>query len=545
MAEVAPVPLSDAGEARYQMLVAEIALIRRDLSTAAEAYFEAGRLTGDVEALRRAAGLAYGTRDFELAERVTSIWTQIAPSDALAHRYRLSVALQSGDIAEAGRRYIAVREDEAVTDQELLDWLRQTPEPDATLAMLTDLGARRPDDATLLLQAFQLAETWRQDEALLDASARLEQMGLADERVLIARSRALERTAGQAVALEDLEASILSGGDELSMEMLKRRGELRFATDDLQGAAGDLDAVLAAAPADPMVLYLVGEIALMQGRLDDAEEHLDRLQSLPGMRDLGSFMLGRLARERGETEAAIRSLDSVTSQDLFLRAQMLAMYIEVEVGEVEAAQQRADALIIRSPEDAASIQSDLAAVLADTGHIEIAGEIYARLLEDSPDDLQFRYGMALVMAQAGEADAAITALEALLEERPDSPDYMNALGYTMADAGRDLPRARELVSRALEAAPDSPSILDSMGWVEFRMGNLEAARVWLERAWDLDQDAEIAAHLGEVLWTIGEHDAARAIWEQAAAEDPDHAVLMDTRMRLEPIAPAPGAASVD
>jgi tetratricopeptide (TPR) repeat protein len=523
--------MSDAGEARYQLLVAEIAATRRDLATAARAYLEAGRLSGDMEALRRAAGLAYGTRDFELAEQAAAVWIERAPDDPLALRYQLSVAMQRGAVDEAAGWYVALRDDATVSDDLLLEWLRQTPEPATTLQMLAQLGAERPDDRVLLLQALQLGLQWQDDTAVLGASARLIAAGEADDEVLIARSQALERTQGAATALEALEDLDAASA---STDLLRRRGELRFATGDYDGVRVDLERVLAATPGDAMVLYLVGEVELMQQQLDQADLRFGELRELPGMRDLGSFMLGRVARERGELQPAIVLFDSVSKQDLRLQAQMAAAAVEIELGRLDAAMRRTDELALRNLDAAAGIQRDRAALLADAGYTDRARVLYQDLLQTAPDDRQLRYGLALVQAQAGETDAAVVALEALLAEAPDSADYMNALGYTLADAGRELPRARELVAGALASAPDSPSILDSMGWIEFKLGDLQAALALLERAWALDQDPEIAAHLGEVLWTLGRQPAARSIWDAAAATRADHAVLRATRARLDP-----------
>jgi tetratricopeptide (TPR) repeat protein len=73
-----------------------------------------------------------------------------------------------------------------------------------------------------------------------------------------------------------------------------------------------------------------------------------------------------------------------------------------------------------------------------------------------------------------------------------------------------------------------------MGWVHFRLGNLAEARRYLEQAWEMTGDGEIGAHLGEVLWALGEYEAARRIWAEAKAEDPNNPVLLDVLERISP-----------
>ena len=71
-----------------------------------------------------------------------------------------------------------------------------------------------------------------------------------------------------------------------------------------------------------------------------------------------------------------------------------------------------------------------------------------------------------------------------------------------------------------------------MGWIEFRLGNVQAAYALLKKAYAKLDDPEIAAHLGEVLWQLGRQNEAREIWTAALAADPDHRVLNETVKRL-------------
>jgi Flp pilus assembly protein TadD len=120
-----------------------------------------------------------------------------------------------------------------------------------------------------------------------------------------------------------------------------------------------------------------------------------------------------------------------------------------------------------------------------------------------------------------------------MQLKPEDPHAYNALGYTFADRNQRLPEARELIDKALRLAPEDAHIIDSLGWVYFRMGNFAKARELLERAFALRPEAEIGAHLGEVLWAMGERDAARRIWRQVRADEPDNETLSATLARLQ------------
>jgi Flp pilus assembly protein TadD len=125
-------------------------------------------------------------------------------------------------------------------------------------------------------------------------------------------------------------------------------------------------------------------------------------------------------------------------------------------------------------------------------------------------------------------------LRRLIALRPDNPQAYNALGYSYADRNVRLPEARQLIEKALSLAPDDAAILDSMGWVLFRLGDLPDALSYLERSYGKREDPEIAAHLGEVLWTLGRQDDARRLLEEAQRKFPANAVLSETVQRLVP-----------
>ena len=74
--------------------------------------------------------------------------------------------------------------------------------------------------------------------------------------------------------------------------------------------------------------------------------------------------------------------------------------------------------------------------------------------------------------------------------------------------------------------------MDSMGWVQFRLGNLNAAESQLRQAYTLRNDPEIAVHLGEVLWQKGQKADAQKLWREARAKDPKNDTLKNTLARL-------------
>lgn len=173
-----------------------------------------------------------------------------------------------------------------------------------------------------------------------------------------------------------------------------------------------------------------------------------------------------------------------------------------------------------------------AQLLRDHDHAQQAYDILARMLDENPDDTDVMYEQAMVAQRLGRLAEMEQLLRQIIARKPDDPSAYNALGYTLADRGERLLEAKALIEEALRRAPDDAYIIDSMGWVEFRLGNLARARELLTDAMQRRPDPEIAAHLGEVLWALGEHDEARAAWRQGLELDRRHPTLTETLKRL-------------
>jgi tetratricopeptide (TPR) repeat protein len=124
-------------------------------------------------------------------------------------------------------------------------------------------------------------------------------------------------------------------------------------------------------------------------------------------------------------------------------------------------------------------------------------------------------------------------LRQIMAAKPDYQHAYNALGFSLAERGVRLPEAKQLIEKALSYAPGDPFISDSLGWVEFKMGKLPEALAILQKAFQQRPDPEIAAHLGEVLWTLGQREQAESVWRQGLLLSPDNEALQKTLKRLK------------
>jgi tetratricopeptide (TPR) repeat protein len=282
----------------------------------------------------------------------------------------------------------------------------------------------------------------------------------------------------------------------------------------------------------PVALRLLGLVEYQEGHFDAASARFAELVRADKYLDDAFFYLGVIADRHNDPEQALKLYAQVQSGDNAVPALLRATAILQKHGAAQAADDLLDRLVEDEPLRAPEILAARARIYADSGGLPRALEVLQQGREEYPDSVDLRYAMASTYEEMGRIPAALHELTEIINARPDDPAAMNALGYTLADHSRDLARARKLIERANAEAPRNAAILDSLGWVLFRQGHAAEAVPYLREAYRDDRGGDIAAHLGEVLWQLGQRADAEHIWSEAAAVDGDNHLLKATRQRL-------------
>lgn len=350
------------------------------------------------------------------------------------------------------------------------------------------------------------------------------------EPAVLLKVQILQQAGAHAEALRVLEAEVARAPASRPLRLAKARALVsaqRFAE-----ARAAFNQLLEASPQDPELLYAVGLLSL---QLDDpgaAELHFARaLAAGHPQPDLIRLHLGQIAADRGEGESARKWFGEIESEELRPEADIrsaLSLARENRIDEARALLQRD----IEDPDLARRYLLAETQILRDAERPAEALALLDAALRESPEDTGLLYEAAMLAERLDRMDLLESRLRRVLELQPDHAHALNALGYSLADRGLRLEEAEALIARAHELMPQDPFILDSLGWVRFRRGDHDGALAHLQRAYGMRQDAEIAAHLGEVLWTLGRRDEARRIFADALAAHPDNRLLSDTGRRL-------------
>jgi tetratricopeptide (TPR) repeat protein len=545
--------LRDAEDSNALIMTAEIALQRDDCGRAAANYTIAAQRLTDAKLAERAAGVALDCGQYQAAERAAARWRQLTPSDPAALRaaMRADLGLYKIDDARsafeawikngggyapaknlhrvpggAGDAAGAAQGDDDIADQ--LGQVAQEAGVPATLAMLRGTQVPRLQSGRAQLALASLAfDGWNYREALeLGQRALSAGADRAPTQLLLARAHAGLGEADQAVAAAGAARLAAPKDDSFAaadvLILLGREREARVALEGLRDSPG----------LRTQAERRLGLLAFDRGDFDEAQSVFTALLKDPESSGVAVYYLAAIAERRGETATALRGYQMLGGTGLEGAARSRAANLLYKEG------QRNDALELLQAKDDAPLPTRLEGEIAQAQLLSNGGEADQALarIDDAlarfPDHPDVLYQKAILLEKAGRTDAAIAQLETLYRARPQDSAISNALGFILADHNRDLSRADRLINSALKSEPDNPAILDSLGWLQYRRGMLQVALPLLERAYRLDQDGDIGAHWGEVLWALGDKTKAREVWNRALMVDPDNALVKAAQQRF-------------
>ncbi len=527
-------------ELMFKILAAEIAFQRGGWQPAYINMLSAAQETSDPRLAKRAAEMAIAAKQPGEALAAIRLWRALAPKSEEATQYYLGLILLGDDLAEV----------QDVFEQRLRDVRPQSR--GILLLQVQRLLLRAKDKAA----AFKVLEHVSAPYlSLHEAHVALAQAAFANSDSVRARDEAQIAlkikpdseiailTLAQVIADKKEAAASLHGfllANPNSRETRLAYGRMLIEQNQYDQARAEFETLLKVQPDDPTTLFALGILGTQTKDMKNAERYLNSylkvLAAHPDdSRDPGQalMVLAQIAEERKDTKAALRYLSEVPPGDAFLGAQIKAAQLVARGGDVAAARKMLTETSTDGEREQSLIVQAEAQILRDVDQPKQAYEVLEKGMQRFPDNTDILYDFAMSAEKADQVDQMETALRKVIKLAPMNQHAYNALGYSFAERNIRLPEAQTLVEQALKLAPDDPFIIDSMGWVKYRLGNLTAAEELLRRAYKLRPDAEIAVHLGEVLWVRGQKADAQKFWRDARTKDPKNDTLKNTLARLQ------------
>jgi tetratricopeptide (TPR) repeat protein len=516
----------------YDLLVGEIALQRGDLPLAARTYLDVARRTRDPRVARRAVEIANQAKEMELALEAARLWHEVEPA---THTLQVLAAtlVAAKRVDEAGPVIEKLMSTEGVNREnafmQLNRLLAGNPDKEANLRVIRGIAAKHPGLAQAHFAVAQAALIAGEDDAAVAAARAAQKIRPDWELAALLEAQVLQKRS-PAAAAKRLGAFVAAHPNSRDARLAYAR--VLAQEKRLPEAREQLEAVANATPASPDAVYAVGLLAYQLKDYAAAEQYLKRVLS-QGYRDADvRYLLGQIAEEQKLWPRAIEWYDSIKTGEHVLAARMRTASVIAKQGKLDDARAFLKRVAAENPDDVVQLTVAEAQLLREANRHRDAFDLLSEALAAQPEQPDLLYDLALTAEKLERFDLLEAHLRKLIEVKPDHAHAYNALGYSFADRNTRLAEARKLIEKALELAPEDYFIIDSLGWVLYREGDLKGAVRELRRAYSGRPDAEIGAHLGEVLWMLGEKEEARRVWDEALKAGPENETLQKTLKRL-------------
>ncbi len=514
----------------FNVLVGEIAGHRGRLDVAVASLSQAAKNSRDPRLAARASQAALYAKLYPQAQENAQLWVTLQSENLEARETLATVYLESGQPVQAQQQLEAAlllakknnnldqmflrvagilgRHKSRTTGFEIMESLAKQYQhnPHATLA-LAHLSVRAGDldkALTAINHSLELSPDW--DEAALYKG-----------RVLVSRKEVPEARQFYRDYLDDN-----SGATKVRLNYAR----LLIDSKQWEKARKEFVRVVDDAPNDAESIFAVGLLAYQAQRYDEAQTYLERHLELQPENDQARMYLGQIAEERKDFTTATRWYEAITSPNYYFEAQTRLGMAMWRMGDLQAARDHLQSVTTTTEKQKVQLVLAEEQILREAKKYDEALKVLNVAMVKLPEQTDVRYARALIAEKLNMVELSISDLRAILKKEPNNAHALNALGYTLADRTEKLGEAKKLIKLALKQKPNDPFVLDSMGWVYYRMGQYDKAIVYLKRALSMRNDAEISAHLGEVLWVSGDKSTARTVWRHALESTPDNESLL-------------------
>ena len=521
-------------EILYTLLTAELAGQRGQYDIALDGYMEVAKRTQDPKFSERAVMIAMYVKNSNKTKEALNLWLRQDPKNLSARKIAALLALRTGNKSEATEHLNAmIVFDSAGFESALLELtgvIEKEGRVDIIGDVLDDLSKQHKDKAEIYFIQSLLA-LQKKDKNLAETKI---QQAL---RLKPDWEKALILQAQIAVFSGDLDKAklLLSDASDKYPENSKINrmlAQILIKTGGYKEAIEVYQKIILTDPKDVESQFAEGLVYLQLDQDQQAQDIFKKMLDQPDWRYQACFYLGKIEEKQGHLKKALSWFDEVIDGPFAFDASVSAISLLQKERHLEEANSRLSLLQIKFPKQKLRLLLVQADLYNQQKKYEEALAILTNGLIDFPNQKELLYTRALIAERINKLDIAEIDLKKILEIDPDNVEALNALGYTLLNNPGRYAEAEKFLRKALALEPNEAVIIDSYGWLQFKLGNFEAALKYLQQAYEKQPENEIAAHLAEVLWVLDRKDEAKKIFNKAIKGSLDDEYLQDFQRRV-------------
>ncbi len=531
--KIAPTITSANAEFVYKYLLGEVALQRGESTLASQLFLDLAKQTRDARLAERAVRAAVFANQPGIALQASTLWAELDPSSQEAQQASSQLLIASGNIKDAKpymQKLLAQEDKRANGFLYLNALLANQKDKTEVLNAISELAAPYPK---LPEAHFSVAQA-----ALIANKPDVANKELETANKLRPGWEPAAQMQGQILLKESPDKAI--NYFQAYLKQYPKANDVRLSYAKLlvnqkrfSEAKPEFVTLVESSKGNPEISAVVGLLSLESSDYSMADKYFQQSIS-SGFKDPEQLYgyLGRSAERQKDDTKALSWYDKIQPGDHYLDGRLSAASVIARTKNVDTAIKMLDEVDDLTPEQQILVIQNEASMLSQAKRNQESFDLLDKAANTWSNSAEIAYDHAMAAERVGKYDIMETQLRKLIKAKPDFAAAYNALGYSFADRNVKLDEAKALLETAVKLAPDDHYMLDSLGWVHYRLGNLDKAAEFLQKAYAVQADPEIAAHLGEVLWKQGKLEEAKKLWASALKEFPENDVLLATAKKF-------------
>ena len=517
----------------FRLLLAEIASQRGELNLASELFLDLAKQTDSALLAERATRLTGFTRNGTIALEASKVWNELNKDSIDAQQALSEILIANNKLNEAKpilQKLLLKEKTRASGFLYLNSMLSRVSDKKAVLILVADLAQPYPKLAEAHFAVVHAAWIAKDQKIYEKELTAINQIKPDWEMPILFK--------GQILAQENPEEALNFYSNFLNKYPKSNDVRLEYAKLLTNGrkfneAKNEFIKLVGAANSSAEITIAVGLLSIELEDYDLAEKYfLQSLKRNPKDKDQIYIYLAKIADKKNQGDAAIVWLNKVSSGNHFIESKLIIAEVIAKKESIDKALVFLNTINSNSLDEKLSILQLKISLLTRSNRHQEAFQLMQNEATNFAQSPEFKFDYALLADKLNKYDLMERLLREAIKIKPDYAVAYNALGYSFADRNINLEDAKKYIEVALSISPSNHYILDSMGWLYFRLGKLDLALSFIQKAYDVQPDPEIAAHLGEILWAQGKKKESNDVLELSLQSFPDNEVLKEAFRRL-------------